>query len=572
VRRRFLFVGFWLFVSLLVGCAFGTGISDLSVLSASDGDLEINFKCSKTVDTVNIKVFDADGVRYDRLYKIGEIQEEGNGNCRIVLGKEDLGDGFYPTGTLTVTAFRDSKAFGSLSASVSLPMTIPDSVRIEKAYRNGNQYVLVVRAEKDGKSAVFGHTLRIYVGDMSGRQLYLRDVDVFHKRGSVKISIPLSDMRIPYTAHILLKVKLLDFGISDQVVRKAWDRAPLSAVGIKVTKDRRVKVCPKVVDKCVPIVGSVEVNVKDSGYLLWSIRRAVKYEDFSRGWVDIGSVSDVKFSTTGYADIIAKVKDSKYEVTGTARLTGLIKYSPPTDMTVSYKNGKSSIDLKVCFYRNNKPTKFYGRIDLSIYDGKTAVYNNYYTVRGDTCLEKELKYSWIGPTTWGRATLNVTAKPVVGKPLKASKRLSGLWAKVYAVGEYIAGLSWTDAALMKFYVTDAKFIKRGERYYFGIFVTIYNKRGGTPYVSAYDFNAIDSLGNIYDATYLGETGEFNSGRIYAGHSRKGWIFFKIPVGTNIYEIKYVKIGFENVWGEWYTLVTIKVYPYMYKEISSYSGI
>jgi hypothetical protein len=101
-------------------------------------------------------------------------------------------------------------------------------------------------------------------------------------------------------------------------------------------------------------------------------------------------------------------------------------------------------------------------------------------------------------------------------------------------------------------------------------VTITNIGYKAAYVPRYTFNAIDSLGDILDSTYVGVSGEYDGGNIYPGYSRRGWIYFEIPDGIDITKIRYVKIGFRNIGDEWNTLVTIPVYDYMFQESQDYT--
>ncbi|GEM_PF-6412011 len=539
----------------------------------NDNNLIVSFQYDGDKDaSAEIIVSDADGVRVRKTVSLSSIldnNENKHAKLYVVsIPKKDVGYGFYDTGTVTVVVKQGDKQFEGM-AKVSLPMKTPDEFSIVSAYVKDDAYVVRVRAETaSGEDAVLGKSLKVYVGDMSGRQLFLGTFNVFKKQGGYQFTISASQMQKSYTKDVLIKAKLEDFDKSSSVYRKAIARFPVDKVDIVYDKNnsRTVKICPVVAGKHVPFDGNLSVVFKERGVEIYSHTLYVNYDDFHNGCFSYSIPDEVRYSPTGEADIIIFLSDKDYMATGKSRISGLEIIEVPDKIKVSYKKQDDGVNVEVCMYKGEKKVPYVGDIIVSLYDGKTQLDKYTETVRGESCITKIYRFKKIGPTTGGKATLYVSAKPMFGKSLKATTKISGFPPRIYKVGTYYVGSSFSK---MKVVATNAKFFQtRNGNYYFAIYVTITNVGYSAAYVSQFTFDGIDSLGNIYDSTTVFDKYEFNSGTIYPGYSRSGWMVYRVPPGVDINRVKYVNIGFENTHGKWYTLFRIPIYDYMIPEDES----
>lgn len=557
-----------------VACNSGPRVSNIEVDELANR-VFVSFNYSGDTDgNVDIVISDKDGVRMKRTVSLRDIRSDEKHRFTIVFDKDEMGYGFYHTGTIAIIIKKGDKKYQAYS-TISLPVKVPEDFSIVSAYIQDSYYVVRIRAKtSDGEDAVLGKGLKIYIGDMSGRQLYLRTFDVFKRMGQYQVKIPVSQMKKSYTRDVVIKAKLIDYNESDYVQRRAIVYEPISKLSVSSSGSIgrfNVHICPMVREKKVPVVGKIHVSITDGDYKLFSKTLNVSYKDFDGGCYVYYLPEEVKYSPTGKADIHITLEYEKGKISSNAHLSGLKVAEIPDDVKILFDKDQSGVDIKVCAYKQSQKINYIGKVILSIYDGKHQIFKDTFEVDGKPCISKYFSYKTLGPTSGGKAKVYVTLQPKFGKSLKSSSTLSGLMVKIYKVGYYYAGKL---TARMKVVVSDAKFIRDKydkQKYYFGIYVTITNIGSEAAYVWAHDFDAIDSLGDILDSDYVGVSGEYDGGNIYPGYSRRGWMFFKIPDGVDITKVRYVKIGFRNIWDEWNTLVTIPVYEYMFPSSDAYTG-
>ena len=529
--------------------------------------------------TISVEMVDGDGVRYRKHFYVNDLTyNEDTGFYTLSILYTDVPSGFYETGTVKVVVdIPDSKFV--VEKHVFLPVVKPTALNIDKLYTTDKEYVITLSARRDGKDAAFGKETKVYIGDMSGRTLYLHNFDTEGKKGSLTFKIPVGEVKDSYTRHVLVKAKLVSFNLSTQRNIKAHKWLKPSSVKVSFQKDGtyyNVLVCPKVDDRYVPVEGNIYVSVKAGIYDVISKTFSVSYKDFKGGCYPI-YLPKTPYSPDGKLYASVKVSFDGNTLSGGGSVSGLPVAYVPDKFSISTSSSGSYLDVKVCPTYKGKVVPIHGKLILSLYDGKKMLWKKEEDVStaGQTsglCFTYQVAKDKVGPTSGGKAKMYLSFKPALGKYIKASYKISGFYKKVYLVGYYYASSLY---ARMRVVATDAKFIRDKydkDKYYFGVYVTITNIGSESAYVFRSSFDAIDSMGNIYDGSYVGVKYEFDSGYIYPGHSRRGWIFFEVPDGVDISKVKYVKMGFNNALDKWKTLFTVPVYQYMFPSVSEdYKG-